>query len=1140
MKKKHDCRWLLNHRIRKLIRIMKLTLILLCAFSLIVSANGFSQETKISMELENTSIYDILFKLEEQTEYRFVLQNEELNMNKKITLRVDNRTIEEILDQVFEGENVNYNITNKHLIVVSPGKENSKNGNTSRQSRTVKGTVTDSAGQHLPGVSIVIKGTTIGTVTDVEGNFALENVPGDAILVFSFVGMKVQEVQVANQSTFDIVMEDDAIGIEEVVAIGYGVVKKSDLTGSVGKVTLQDENERPAVSVEQILQGRVSGVQITQGSGSPGGAMNFVVRGGNSLGSNQPLIVLDGYPIDSEQPVLSDGADNTVDQKAGFSPLASLNPNEIESIEILKDASSTAIYGSRGANGVIIITTKQGKKGRDNIEFNYRCDVSQVRKTIDVLNSYDFLNYANEGALNEGLDPVYDAAAIDSLSAVSYDWQDEVYRTSISHDYQLSLSGGDNKQRYAIVLNHSNNNGVIENSDYLRSSARFNFKRNFSDRLKITLNTAVTRTEANLGSHSNRNGGIAGNIVASALFFRPYERGINVDGEINNTIANNPLTVAESVDDRTKNFLVVSNLSAEYKLAEGLIFKSQAGFNTNEGIRQVYYPRGTSLGDNNQGYAYQAESARFNYLLENTLNYNADFDSNSISAVIGYTWQEWSNRSTGQSAFGFANDNLTYERFQAASSFGTTNTRHIEYALSSFLGRINYSYKNKYLITFTGRADGSTRLAEGEKWDFFPSGAIGWKVHNEPFMKNSSMINTLKLRASYGLSGNQSVPVGATAVKLGNDAYVLGGQIIQGTSQLNMANPVLGWETTSQFNVGADIGLLDESIQFEVNYYEKTTKDLLVNLPIPNSTGFGTFQSNAGSIENKGIEFDLTAHILSRPVNWTVNANISFNKNEVTSLGPLGDDGTIFGISYLTGGSTLGQPIHVARVGNPVGSFYGFKIDGIYQNEEEVAAGPEASSAQPGDYKFVDINDDGIINENDKRIIGSPHPDFIFGFTNQLSYKQWDLMFYIQGVIGNDVANLNRYRLDALSGTSVNVSQEAYDNRWTGEGTSNTYPRLRPDGYQYFNARFNDFLVEDASFVRLKNITLSYSPGIKNKKYIKGLRLFVTATNLLTITNYSGYDPEVSAEVDNGLNPGVDNATYPSTVSLSTGLNIKF
>ena len=992
----------------------------------------------------------------------------------------------------------------------------------------------------LPGVTIVLKGTGKGTSTDAKGEFTIVVPNNKAVLVFSYVGYLSQEQAVGNQTKLNISLVQDSKALDEVVVVGYGEIKKSDLTGSVSQLKAEGVTEKPIATVEQLLQGRVSGVQITQASGSPGGGLNFVIRGGNSTSSNQPLIVIDGYPIDPGNGNLSNGGDSFASQQPPFNPLANLNPNEIENIEILKDASSTAIYGSRGANGVVLITTKRGKKGTDKIEFNYRTDFNQVRKRLNVLSSAEFLAFANEGALNDKLAPIYQDTTVARLSQRDNKWQDLIFRDAISHDYQFGISGGEGKTNYAIIGNYSTNQGTIKGSYFNRGGIRANFDREVSSRLKLGFNVNASQSFSKLGVNGGAGGLNSASVVSSALYVIPINNAYNELGEIDQTFDSNPATMIDLVKDVFKNTLFFSNLTANLKLGKYLSFKANLGGNYSNALRQVYYPRGTFTGTGNNGYAYQNQNERFNYLTEFTLSYNRQFGKHNLNSVVGHTYQRWYVDGLQTTASQFPNDNLTYYSFQTANAQGVTTTNHQEWSLASFLGRVNYSFDNRYLLTLTGRSDGASRLAEGNKWAFFPSIAAGWNVHNEKFMKNVKFIETLKLRSSIGISGNQSVAIGATGNFLSSDLANIGGVISRGYILNNIANPLLGWENTTQINAGIEMGFLKNRLKLEVNLYKKNSKDLLINFPIPSANGFTNFVANAGEIENKGIEFDLLARVLDKSFKWTVSGNLSMNKNNVLSLGSLGSTGNIFGPSYLGANNALGQPIHTTQEGKPVGFFYGYRINGIYQNTEEISKGPEKASAKPGDFKFVDINGDGIINANDREMIGNPNPKMIFGITNDFSYKRFSLSVFFQGVLGNDIANLNRFRMDALNGNVVNVFKEAYDGRWQGEGTSNYYPRARAVG-AFFNGRFADFIIEDGSFVRLKNLTFSYDiPTTGSLKFIKGAKVFVTGTNILTFTNYTGFDPEVNANYNNPLAQGVDNGSYPQNKTYSVGFNLKF
>lgn len=1007
------------------------------------------------------------------------------------------------------------------------------------QNPTVTGIVTDETNQPLPGASVKLKGTANGVVTANNGKFTIQ-APENGVLVFSYVGMTAQSIAVNKRRVINAQLAAQTGSLNEVVVVGYGTVRKSDLTGSVSKFKTDDIEQYPVTSIDQAIQGKISGVQIVNSSGSPGAGLSFVVRGGNSLGSNQPLIILDGYPIDLGSGNLGMGANNEVANQPGQNPLATLNPNDVESIEVLKDASSTAIYGSRGANGVVIITTKRGKKGTDQVSFSFRTDAATVRKKLAVLNTADFIKFANEGNLNDGLDSAFKAPAIAALGGINNNWQDQIFRTGVTNNYQLSISGGDDKNKYFLSGDYSRINGTVYNSNLNRGNIRFNYDRTVNKALSVKFNVTATKFTSRLGLNSAQSGLQSGNVIASALLFRPLTKGVDDAGEIDQTVADNPLTVLQLQQDNTATDLVSSNFTADLKLTKDLIFRTNVGAYTTSSLRQTYSPLGTYIGSQLNGYAFRGESTRFNYLSEFTLNYLKTIKKHSISAVAGYTWQKWDQKGLGTSASGFPNDNLTYESFQSAKSPGVTNTSHQAWALASYLGRVNYSFDNKYLLTLTGRADGSTKLADGHKYTFFPSAALAWKVSEERFFKdNVTFINSLKLRASYGLSGNQNIAVGGTQTTFGIMSYVVNGQVVKGYVQNNIANPVLGWEKTKQFNAGADISFLGDLLQLEINVYKKRTDDLLINLPIPANTGYTNYLSNAGSVENKGLEFDLTAQILRSTLKWTVNGNISFNRNKLVSLGPLGDNGKIFGPNYLSAGSLLNQPIHIGLLNQPVGSFYGYRINGIYQTAAEVAAGPEAGAAKPGDFKFVDINGDNAITADDRTIIGNPNPKYIFGLTNTFSYKKFTFSFFLQGSIGNQIANLNRFRLDALSGSSTNVSQAAFDGRWTGAGTSNYYPRAKSGG-GYFSSRFSDFVIEDGSYVRLKNVNIGYSLPLKKLKWVKDVKIFVTGTNLLTFTHYTGYDPEVNADYGNGLTQGVDNGTYPQYRTLTAGINFKF
>lgn len=1011
----------------------------------------------------------------------------------------------------------------------------------------IKGIVTGIDGEGIPGVSVIVEGTTRGALTDAKGTYRIGVPEGEARLLFSFVGYLTQRIAVGNQTVIDVILKEDTKALDEVVVVGYGTINKSDLTGSVAKINAEGVDERPIASVEQFLQGQVSGVQITQNTGAPGSGISFNIRGATSVsGSNQPLVVIDGYPVDSDNGnvKMSDGSQSGyLSQLPADNALANLNPGDIESIEILKDASATAIYGSRASNGVVLITTKRGRPGADRISYSFRYDISALPKKIGVLNTAEYLQYSNEAYLNNGQDSIYTAMQIANLSRVNTNWQDLIYRQARTQNHQLNISGGLDKMRYSVSFGYLSQGGIVKNSNYDRGSLRINLDRQFGNKFKFGVNMSGTLSKNRAAMQSSNISDASMSVVRGALTSRPFDSPFSAEDEleIDQTQVGNPLTLVNLADDQNRMTTALANLFGEYTISKGLTLRVNGGVNVSSTQRDFYHPRGTSLGNLEGGYAYRGHINSFNYLTEYTLNYAKVIGGkHSINAVGGYTWQQWNRRSFGINALNFPNDNLLYYDLGSATSITNPSTSTTEWALASFLGRLNYSFDKKYLITFTGRSDGSTRLAEGNKWAFFPSVALGWNVHNENFLKAVDAISELKVRASYGLSGNQAVGVGSTKAMLGSTGSVANQSIQIGYVLANLPNSTLHWETTRQTNVGADISLFGNRFSLGFDYYKKRTHDLLISLTIPPSNGFSSYSTNQGVIQNQGVEFDVKARALTGAFSWDISGNISRNRNKVISLGE--------GLTSFVGptfGAISSQSLTIAKVGSPIGAFYGYRIGGVYQNSAQVDAGPTDSyTRKPGSLIFRDINGpegrpDGVISADDREVIGSPYPDFIFGLTNTFEWKGLSLNVFFQGSIGQDVINANRHAMDALNrGSASNVRQEAWDNRWQGDGTSNVYPR--PDMIDPFQSRFTDFIVEDASFVRLKNVTLAYTLPRKRLRVFKTAKLFVSGGNLLTWTDYKGYDPEINSKGDNSMLSGIDNGSIPQYKTYSFGINAGF
>jgi TonB-linked SusC/RagA family outer membrane protein len=1130
---------------------MKLLIAFFFAGLLGASASTYSQQTKFNLKLDDASVKEVFKLIEEKSEFVFFYNEDFVDVNRKVNIDVTDQKVESILDELFKGTKNSYKIYDRQIVILTkssndePSVANLKS--IAPQKREISGTVKDSNGLPLPATSVSVKGTTIGILSDADGNFKL-SVPTDAVaLIFSFVGMKTQEILIAGKTSFKVTMEDQTIGIEEVVAVGYGMVKKGDLTGSVSQVKIENATERSVSSVQQLLQGQVSGVQITSNSGATGSGISFYIRGANTIsGSNQPLIVIDGYPVENDNGLATAtaGSGGVGDYVNGFGPdniLGGLNPGEIESVEILKDASATAIYGSRAANGVVLITTKHGKDGENRIEYSFRTDVSKLPKQINLLSTVDYMNFVNEAYIADGQNVAYAPADFNTYGNINTNWQDLIYRTGSSQNHQLSITGGDKKMKYAVVMGYLGQEGIVKNNRYDRGTIRINLDREVSKKFKFGVSMSGSMSNNKAVAQSSGRNDVNTSVVYGALRFRPLLSPYNTEDQIDVSQQGNPLTLIELSDDQNKLTTILANLYLVYSIMPGLDLKANGGVNTTSSRRDFYQPRGTYLGNIQGGFAYLGQNGGFNYLNEYTLSYNKTVKiDHRINAVVGYTWQQWKNQTFGLYAMNFPNDYLRYYNLFSAAAISNPQTTTSESGLASFIGRFNYSYKSKYLFTFTNRYDGSTRLAEGHKWAYFPSAALGWNMHKENFMKQYSWISEFKWRVSYGYSGNQTIGIGATKSRLATTTAVVGQTMVTSFSVQNMQNSTLHWETTRQANGGFDVSLLSSRITFGFDYYKKISDDLLMNQVVPPSTGFSSYSTNLGSIENQGYEFDLRGKILTKELNWDVIGNISFNRNKVLNLGGLT---SMNGPSFAAIGS---QVTNVNIIGKPVASFYGYRITGIYQNQDEIDAGPvdASSNPTPGSFKYKDISGiegtpDGKIDALDREIIGNPYPKFIFGLTNNLRYKNLSLSVFIQGNIGQDVINATRWNLDGLAFNSSNITRESYENRWTGEGTSYKYPKVTRAANP-FNTRFSDFVVEDASFIRLKSLVLSYTFDKTQVKLAKSIKVFVSAENLLTITNYSGYDPEINSRGADSMLVGIDNGSIPQYRTFSAGVNLNF
>jgi len=1007
----------------------------------------------------------------------------------------------------------------------------------------VKGKIVDEKGESLPGASVSVKGKKIATQTDLNGSYVLL-VPaeGNPTLVFNFLGYKRQEVILGDKTTIDVKLTADTRSLEEIVIIGYGQVDRKDLTGAVSTIKPTDVEAVQFNSVDALLRGRASGVQVTQSNGSPGGALSVKIRGTNSLrGNNEPLYVVDGVIITNASLDTKDvfGAGNNASNQESQNGLTGINPQDIESIEILKDASSTAIYGSRGANGVVIITTKQGKSGEPLIRFSANTEVANVSKKIDVLDGPNYVRYRNELANLNALPDVYDP---DTLQYIN--WQDDIQQTALTQNYRLTVSGTskDTKSKYYMAGGYQDASGVIKNSGLSQGDFKMNFGQELSR--KLTTNVRIsTAFRSNNATNGTERLGLGNNSAISQMVTSvPILNDLPEIGDDIDDAPNNPRVWIEDYDDISKEQRFIGSTDINYKISNSFTYKLNLAGDYREKERIKWQGKSTAPGQKQNGALGLSELQRRYFLVENLLFYRKKIKKDRLDATFGVTYDNelissssvlntnFFSGALGPDGFGFGENLNPYERDKIGAE------------LFSVLGRLNYTLGDKFIFTLSGRADGSSKFAKGNKFSFFPSFAGAYRVINEKFMKGVPAITDFKIRAGYGESGNQGIDPYATLSRYSNVRYSNNGDAVTvGTVSSNIANPDLKWETTQQFNAGLDLGFFKNRLTATIDVYYKKTYDLLQNLLLPQSTGFNSIVVNRGSLENKGLEIALNALVISKKdVSWSLSPNVSFNRNKLLDLGlPTGTFGTMEGVGFIGGSISTSNlfrdPANIFLEGQPIGLFYGYKTDGIYQTPGEAAGniGIGGIPAQAGDLRLVDQDGDKTITENDKVLLGDPNPKLNFGLNSAFTYKRLNFNLFFNGVYGNDIVNGNSIRWNNLAGTS-NVIAEAYNTAWSPTNPTNN-PRV---GYE--NQNFIDRYVEDGSFIRLATATVGYSLPIKGSSVIKQIDLSVTGTNLFLITDYSGFDPEVNSFTFDASRIGVDWNAYPHTRGVMFGLNVKF
>ena len=1034
---------------------------------------------------------------------------------------------------------------------------------------TVAGTVLDEqTGRPLSDVVVTVNGTARRAVTDAAGRFTLTQVPAGPRTVNAsrpgYSGTAAVTVAAGQEATVTLRLRPAGVQLQGVVAVGYGTLRRRDVTGAVSSVNTEALRNTPVASLDQVLQGAAAGVQVTSASSTPGGGISIRVRGTSSItGNSEPLYVIDGFPIENDPEAASPGNGGRATASVPSNPMASLNPNDIESIEVLKDASATAIYGSRGANGVVIITTRRGRAGRPQVSIDSYTGMQSVIRRYDLLTARELAMAMNEVSTNGGGTPIFSQAQLDTLGTGT-DWQDAIFRSAPLRSVQGTVSGGSTGTsftRYAVSGGFFDQQGVVTGTAFKRYSLRANLEQGIGPRFRFGTNLAASRVNTSFvptDGESNRRAGAVGAALQAYPFLPvqfangvyPFQgRDLAAVGVPTANAAElvNPVSLATQVQDDEGDTRLLGNAYTSYEVLPGLTARVSVGGDFADRYRNTYYPRTTRPGlEAPNGQAIRGTANVLSVLNENTLTYDHDLGSHShLNVVGGFTWQTNVTERTSVSGVDFVTDVNGFNAISSARVPGTPSSTRERWALESFLGRVNYSLFDRYLLTFTGRTDGSSRFGKGSKWGFFPSVAAGWHLSEEPFLRGVGAVSDLKVRASYGAAGNPSIRPYQSLARLTSAGYSFGGNPVTGYFPIGVANDELTWESTRQLDVGFDLGLFSRaSVTFD--WYHKTTDHLLLTVDLPSESGFARALVNAGSIENRGIELSLNLDVLQRGdsprrLGWRSGVNFARNRNRVTDLG---------GDNEITASSISDDfklPGTVVRVGQPVGVFIGYRTGGVVRDSAQALAlggivnRVTSAAYRPGDVILVDVDGNDTIDTRDRTVIGDPNPSFTLGWQNTFSFHGFELAGLLQGSFGNEILNLNRWRLTG-GDAATNLLRDRYEQRWTPQHPDAKYPRLGVNTVGAGTTDYNDLILEDGSYLRLKTLTLSYAFPARwlQARGVSMARLYVTGSNVATWTDYTGFDPEVSSFGVGNLNRGIDIGAYPAARSFTFGLNFTY
>ena len=1128
---------------------IRFLLALLC-FSLASGYSAFAQ--KVTINLQNVKLEKVFDAITKQTGLSVAYSRPTVNPDQNVSISATNEELSEVLKRLFAGTNVAFEI-GEEKIYLKDVKSSSKESKPVR-TKTVSGVIVDTNGEPVIGASVLVKGTNNGTITDLDGKFTVNDVPENSTIDISYIGYKTLTLKATDKNLARLVLHEDTEVLDEVVVVGYGVQRKRDVSTAVSSVKAEALANNPASDFRQALVGKMPGVQVTTPSGDPEGSVSIRVRGISTVNAgSDPLYIVDGVPMER-----------------GF---ANMNTNDIESIEVLKDASAAAIYGSRGSNGVVLITTRKGTSEKLTVQYDGYYGIQNVSKKLPMMNAYQFAEFARDGHNNAYLAEVPGASPDDpnSVRPKSYhqipaelfpylegqpgltdtDWQDAIFRTAGTTGHNISLSGKTNNVNYFVSGNYMNKEGIIINSDFKKYSMRMNIDGKYK-RLKFGVNFAPSYSTSNSVDASG-----AGGIVQSALMMPPVWPVYNEDGSYNyqgngywrigtdyqhNEILN-PVAMANLQSNVTDRMSIIGKVYAELELYKGLTYKISFGGDYygahNDKYRQSALPlKGKDYYDmpsNPEGYS--SSSFYFNWLIENQLTYNTTInEKHNLTAILVQSAQKETFKSNNVTATDYPNDYIQ------TISGGTVTKGYSEksqWSIASYLARVQYSFSGKYMLSGAIRTDGSSRFGKNNRWGYFPSASAAWRINEEDFFKEQSalsFINDLKLRVSYGVTGNFQIGNYEHLATMSLDNYILGtgqGILSNGYKPDNIERDDLSWEKNKMVNAGVDVQMFNGLLGFTVDYYNTNTSDMLLSVPVPLITGYSTSLMNIGKVNNRGWEIGLSSqkHI-SDDFGYSFNANWSKNINEVKALGPSN--------APIISSGSVEHAYYITEVGKPIGNYYLLVQDGIFETEEDLKKYPHFENTKVGDFRFVDVDGDGVLDlDKDRTVCGNYMPKFTYGFGGKLWFKGFDLDINFQGVFGNKILNLNRRYIDNMEG-NVNGTTIALD-RWQsedqpGNGQVNKANR-KQTGY---NGRTSTWHLEDGSYLRLQNVSLGYTFPKKwtNRFYVEKLRLYVSGQNLATFTKYSGYNPEVNARPDNALTPGEDYGTYPLARTFMFGINV--